>query len=177
MIHLITGGSGSGKSRYAEQQILDLGPAKRIYIATMHAYDEESVKRIERHRAMRAEKEFETIECYLKLHEQPIPEGANVLVECISNLCANEMFDPGGAGIHTIDAVLKGISHVADAAENLVIVTNEVFSDGVSHDNSTRFYQEYMGAINQELALLADKVTEVVYGIPLLIKEQQTETE
>ena len=56
MIHVITGGSGSGKSRYAEQQILELGDNRRVYLATMCPYDEESYQRIERHRAMRAEK-------------------------------------------------------------------------------------------------------------------------
>ena len=40
MIHLITGGSGSGKSRYAEQQILELGEGRRIYLATMKAIRE-----------------------------------------------------------------------------------------------------------------------------------------
>ena len=61
MLHLITGGSGSGKSRYAEGEILKLGPGRRIYIATMYPYDEESRQRIARHRAMRAGKNFETI--------------------------------------------------------------------------------------------------------------------
>ena len=42
MLHLITGGSGSGKSRYAEGEILKLGPGRRIYIATMYPSDEES---------------------------------------------------------------------------------------------------------------------------------------
>ena len=58
MLHLITGGSGSGKSRYAEEQILKLGPGRRIYVATMYPYDEDSLRRIDRHRAMRAEKNF-----------------------------------------------------------------------------------------------------------------------
>ena len=35
MFRVVTGGSGSGKSAYAEQCVLDFGPAKRIYIATM----------------------------------------------------------------------------------------------------------------------------------------------
>ena len=39
MIHLITGGVGSGKSGYAEQQIVELGEGERIYLATMAAKD------------------------------------------------------------------------------------------------------------------------------------------
>ena len=32
MLRLVTGGSGSGKSRYAEDQILSFGPRKRTNI-------------------------------------------------------------------------------------------------------------------------------------------------
>ena len=170
MIHLITGGSGSGKSRYAEQQILELGEGRRIYLATMYPYDDESYQRIDRHRAMRAEKNFETLECYTRLAELKIPKGCNVLLECMSNLVANEMFLPGAAGIHTVSAVLKGLKHLWQEAANLVIVTNEIFSDGVVYESQTRVYQEYLGAINQELAHQADRVTEVAYGIPVPVK-------
>ena len=89
MLHLITGGSGSGKSRYAEGEILKLGPGRRIYIATMYPSDEESRQRIARHRAMRAEKNFETIECYTAMAHKEFPKGANILLECMSNLVAN----------------------------------------------------------------------------------------
>ena len=49
MLTLVTGGSGSGKSAFAEDRVLSFGDAQRIYIATMHPFDEESHKRIERH--------------------------------------------------------------------------------------------------------------------------------
>ena len=65
MFHVVTGGSGSGKSAFAEQCILDCQGNKRIYIATMYPFDEESHRRIARHRAMRAEKKFTTIERYI----------------------------------------------------------------------------------------------------------------
>ena len=170
MLHLITGGSGSGKSRFAEEQILSLGENHRIYVATMQPYDEECYRRIERHRVMRADKQFETLECQTGLEDLDIPEGVDVLLECMSNLVANEMFSPGGAGLQTVQAVLRGAKHLYQRARNLVIVTNEIFSDGIEYDSSTRLYQEYLGAINQELALRADSVTEVVCGIPLALK-------
>ena len=173
MIHLITGGSGSGKSRYAEQQILELGEGRRIYLATMYPYDSESYQRIDRHRAMRAEKKFETVECYSRLAELAVPGGCNVLLECMSNLVANEMFLPNAAGIHTVKAVMDGIEHLRREAENLVIVTNEIFSDGIVYGSQTRVYQEYLGIINQELARMADRVTEVVYGIPVVLKGRE----
>ncbi len=64
MMVVVTGGSGSGKSAFAEDTILSFGEKSRFYIATMYPFDEESHKRIARHRAMRAKKNFETVECY-----------------------------------------------------------------------------------------------------------------
>lgn len=173
MMHVVTGGSGSGKSRFAEQQILDLGPANRIYIATMHPYDDESFARIDRHREMRKMKQFDTLECYTNLAELDVPAGSNVLLECMSNLTANEMFEPGAAGDKTVEAVLKGIRHVKELAANLVIVTNEIFSDGIEYDPMTQQYQQYLGQINQAMTKMADRVTEVVYGIPVHVKYDQ----
>lgn len=49
MMVLVTGGSGSGKSAFAEDKILSFGEGRRIYIATMHPYDEESHLRVRRH--------------------------------------------------------------------------------------------------------------------------------
>ncbi len=109
MLHLITGGSGSGKSRYAEDRILKLGPGRRVYVATMYPYDDESFQRIRRHRAMRAQKEFETIECYTALGKRSFPRDPIFLLECMSNLVANEMFRPEGARLHTVEAVLRGV--------------------------------------------------------------------
>ena len=172
MIHLVTGGSGSGKSAFAEQQILDMGPAHRLYIATMHPYDEESFQRIERHRRMRAEKNFDTLERYTDLLEAEIPDRCNVLLECMSNLVSNEMFEPTGAGELAVDAIMAGIRHIADCAENLVIVTNEIFSDGIDYPDLTKRYQINLAEINCYLAQMADLVTEVVYGIPVAVKRR-----
>ena len=46
MFILITGGSGSGKSEFAEAQILRLSREKRIYLATMKCFDEESKREL-----------------------------------------------------------------------------------------------------------------------------------
>ena len=67
MMILVTGGSGSGKSAFAEDCIVAFGNARRIYIATMYPFDEESRKRVKRHQAMRQGKGFDTLECYTGL--------------------------------------------------------------------------------------------------------------
>ena len=66
MMTLVTGGSGSGKSEYAER-LAAAGGTPRIYVATMIPWDDEGRRRIEKHRAMRAGKGFETVECYTGL--------------------------------------------------------------------------------------------------------------
>ena len=63
MIWLVTGGSGCGKSTWAEKLVQSLPGEKRIYIATMQVYDQESEKRVQRHRAQRANLGFRTVEC------------------------------------------------------------------------------------------------------------------
>ena len=167
MLVLITGGSGSGKSAYAEERVLGFGKARRIYIATMFPFDEESLKRIDRHRAMRRDKGFDTVECYTDLLSAEIPEDSVVLLECMSNLVANEMFQDNGAKENTVDAVFQGVKTLLSKARQVVIVTNEIFSDAVSYEEETKEYQKNLGKINQALAVLADEVVEVVYGIPV----------
>jgi adenosylcobinamide kinase/adenosylcobinamide-phosphate guanylyltransferase len=63
MITLIIGGSGSGKSEYAENYITEISESKsKYYIATMQAYDNEAQQKINRHRKLRSHKNFQTIE-------------------------------------------------------------------------------------------------------------------
>ncbi len=175
MLILITGGSGSGKSAFAEDRVLSLGEAQRIYIATMHPFDEESKKRIARHRKMRAGKGFETIECYTGLKEVQVPEGSVVLLECMSNLTANEMFEEQSAHADTVPEILEGINNLQKQAAHVVIVTNEIFSDAQIFDKEMDSYLEYLGRINQRIANFANEVVEVVYGIPVYLKGEKDE--
>ncbi len=171
MLSIVTGGSGSGKSAFAEDKVLTFGEAQRVYIATMHPFDEESHKRIERHRKMRAGKGFETVECYNGLKDVKLPSGCVVLLECMSNLVANEMFEEQGAHEQTVKDIMSGIDELVRQAAHVVIVTNEIFSDAVVFDKEMASYLEYLGKINQAVALRADEVVEVVYGIPVYQKK------
>ena len=105
MLTLVLGGSASGKSEYAEQLVLEAGAGPRFYIATMEPYDEECLRRISRHRAMRASKGFETLECPRGLAGLALPRPGVALLECMSNLVANEMFSPQGAGEQALAAL------------------------------------------------------------------------
>ena len=74
-----------------------------------------------------------------------------------------------------MEEILKGVSSLAEQAGELVVVTNEIFSDGIQYSPETRLYQAYLGQINQEIARMAVNVTEVVYGIPLCHKNERKE--
>lgn len=173
MIIVIQGGSGSGKSAYAEERALSLG-GPLYYLATMKIYDEEGKRKAERHRRLRAGKGFQTIEQPVKIEEaaELIDQGSTVLLECMSNLTANEMFaeEERRDGQEAAAAILRGIEAAAGKAEHLIIVSDNVFEDGIAYDKSTMEYMRALGYVNAYMAELAEEVTEVVAGIPLRIK-------
>lgn len=170
MLMMVTGGSGSGKSEFAESLVTGLADGPNLYIATMFPFDEECHKRIARHREMRKDKGFDTLECYTGLKHADVSGYHTVLLECMSNLTANEMYQEKGSGDYCVEEILAGIRHVKEQCRNLIIVTNEIFSDGMDYDEETRRYQKYLGEINVRMASMADLVTEVVYSIPLIHK-------
>jgi len=129
MLTLVIGGAASGKSEYAESLVLrTTGP--RYYLATMQVWDAECAARVEKHRRMRAAKQFETVECPLHLDAVCLPARGTALLEDLGNLTANELYDPAGADEHTVQAILKGLEALASQCENLIAVSNEVFSGG-----------------------------------------------
>ncbi len=194
MIYLVTGGSGSGKSAYAESLLSGFEHVyNRYYIATMQVYGEEGKKRVERHRRLRAGKGFLTVEQTVQIGDalkkfwtEESNEGAKekttlqnrtqntsaALVECVSNLTANEMFDENGqrGEQEVANRVVSGLKQLSKFVQELVIVTNNVFDDGISYDESTMSYIRALARINIELAKWADEVTEVTAGIPVIWK-------
>ena len=179
MLVLITGGSGSGKSAYAEDYITKLSKdCRKYYIATMQVYDEEGQEKVFKHQKMREGKGFLTIEQSTDIHlaADKMEKDTSIenvgLLECMSNLVANEMFREGE--IRDCELVKKsiigGIEKLSNNVTDLIIVTNNVFEDGITYDETTTNYIRAMGCINQELAKMADKVIEVVVGIPITVK-------
>lgn len=213
MLILVTGGSCSGKSSFAEKLLVETGEdTNKYYIATMEAADAESRARVARHRAQRAGKGFVTIEqardvqlAERKFGVEPAcqteasdtPEGSlqthrkAALLECMSNLVANEMFGAGENGVWieksdvsseengadpmecamrseeaVVDKVCRDIAALEETLDTLIVVTNNVFEDGVQYDAGTQAYLRVLGWINVWLAERAKQVYEVVVGIP-----------
>lgn len=172
MFTLVVGGAASGKSEYAEGLVLASPHRPRYYIATMEPFDEEGRARVEKHRRMRADKEFETVECYTGLVSVRLPERGTVLLECIGNLAANELYSPQGAGSWSgaLSAIVDGVDALLAQCDNLVVVSNEVFTGGTDYADGTEDYLRLVAGVNRALAQRADRVCEVVCGLPRYYK-------
>ncbi|MBR4691638.1 MAG: bifunctional adenosylcobinamide kinase/adenosylcobinamide-phosphate guanylyltransferase [Oscillospiraceae bacterium] len=166
---LLTGGSGCGKSTFAESLVMKF-PLPRWYVATMRSYGAESEAKIARHRAMRSTKGFETIESQTDVGKIELPGGGTVLLECLCNLTANEMFDDEGNERDPYDKILREVRSLAEKADNLILVTNDVGSDAEAYSDSTLRYVDALGRLNAAFASEFDTVYELVCGIPLLLK-------
>ena len=175
MMILVVGGSGSGKSAYAEGCISRIAEGRqKYYIATMRVFDDETRVKVEKHRRSRNGKGFITI-------EQPVSvgsalkkiKGGAALIECISNLTANEMFgDETPQSYEAVaEKIISDIKKLDSELEALVVVTNNVFEDGIIYDKATMEYMKALGNINRKLAAMADKVVETAMGNPVVIKE------
>lgn len=160
MTVLIIGYPGSGKSRMAEDMAMEMSsPGERVYIAAMIPYGDDGLARIERHQKQRDGKGFETIEAPFDIAEAAGKAGAagkTILLECLSNLAANELFerhtDPSAAAVRVADDVKR----LQELARDLVIVSNhyEITDD---FDGETVRYAEVLDELNDMIAEAADK--------------------
>lgn len=166
MLSLIIGGATSGKSAFAEELVTRL-PGPRVYLATMEPGGEEAQTRIRRHRAQRRELGFATVERSLDLAGLSLPPGANVLLEDLGNLLANEMFSPAGEGAAR---AWDGLLSLCQSSAHLTVVSNEVFSGGDRYEGETLAYLRELARLNRLLAARADLAVEVVCGLPNLLK-------
>lgn len=93
------------------------------------------------------------------------------MLECLGNLCANELYSPDGVGAGcAAEAILKGVARLAAQSRNLVIVSNEVCSGGRDYAGDTLRYLQLLAFLHRRLAAQADNVCEVVCGLPVYHK-------
>ncbi len=172
MFILITGGCKNGKSAIAEK-IICSRKSDRFYIATMQPFGEEAEAAVKRHREMRAGKNFQTIEKYTDIGEIALRSGSSVLLECMGNLCANEMFSAGCAD--PAGKIINDTRRLIAKSELFIAVTSQVGGDGIIYSDETMKYMESLGRLNSGLAAIADIVIEAVFGIPLVLKGARPE--
>ena len=168
-VRLVLGGAESGKSRFAENLIIQSGRPRR-YIATAQGWDNEMKKKIADHQAQRG---FDWITCEapIDIVEAIQAAGINeiILLDCITLWLTNLMMAE-----HNIEAYSKIL---LDALSKppcpIVIVSNEV-GQGITPNNSmSRAFLKYQGNINQRLAALAQQVFFITAGVPHMLKRPQ----
>lgn len=166
------GGAASGKSQIAEDICHRLCKSDKLYIATMAVNDAEGEQRVQRHRAMRKDKGFHTVESKLcqSLAAITNTEYNTALLECLSNLLANEMFIGNKAADTATCDISDYIENIRLSKENLIVVTNDIFGEHKEYDPFTKAYITALATINKKLAHTADAVIEAVCGIPIYHK-------
>lgn len=142
---LVSGSNNSGKSLYAEQLIAQT-KGERYYIATMLPCTDDNHRRIEKHRAQRRGLGFQTLECPYQVGNASVAADGVVLLEDVSNLLANAIFEKGGDA----DSVFKDICDLLNRCRVLVAVTISGLNDD-GYDAETSAYINGLNEINQKL--------------------------
>jgi len=168
---LILGGARSGKS----QRALALGQQSAgptAFLATAPALDGDMKARIARHRAERprawttVEEPFEIVPACRRLAGR----HALVIIDCLTLWVSNRL--ARGDGDEAIVAGADDLAKfMAERAVSLILVSNEVGA-GVHPPTEVGVrFSELLGSVNQRMAAAADRVTLMVAGLPLSIKD------
>lgn len=179
-ITLVTGGSRSGKSSFAENLLKDTDDV--LYIATAIITDVEMEHRIKKHVDSRNSK-WETCEGFFDLDkaiEQYDME--NIMLDCVTIMTTNLMFkqelDFDNMSMEEVDDLLKNIKgefqklilKTKESNKNLIMVTNEVGLGLVPETKLSRIFRDIAGFVNQYIASLSDEVYLICCGLPLKLK-------
>jgi adenosylcobinamide kinase/adenosylcobinamide-phosphate guanylyltransferase len=175
-IHLVTGGSRSGKSAYA-QKLAEALPGPRAYVATCPVIDAETAERVKRHREARGAALWETI-------EEPVDLAGAIgraaayrvlLIDCLTLWINNLLYEAERRGeAFTEEATAVRCRELIAACRafpgTVILVTNELGMGIVPASEATRRFRDCAGRCNQLIAAAAAEVTLVVSGIPLRLK-------
>ena len=161
------GGARSGKSAFAERLVREAS-ARRAYVATAQAFDDEMQERIRRHREDRGDG-WTTIEEPLDLAgalAKAAEGGAGAtLVDCLTLWVTNLMMADCDCD-RAADALLEGLP----PGGTVVFVSNEVGGGIVPMDPMSRAFRDHAGRLHQALAARADEVYLVTAGLAQRLK-------
>jgi adenosylcobinamide kinase/adenosylcobinamide-phosphate guanylyltransferase len=180
-IILITGGSRSGKSTYA-QGVAESISGIRTYIATCPCVDEEMEERIRKHKEARQSSSWQTIEETTDLAGalQRTKASQVILVDCLTLWVNNLMYEAEqqGKDITEEDSarLCKEVLGVCnDLPGTVIFVTNEVGLGIIPDNPASRLFRDIAGRCNQIIAGRADVVIFMISGLPMNIKGDKIE--
>lgn len=166
MLTLILGGARSGKSTRA----LSLGQGRVLFVATAEALDEEMAARIAVHKAERPA-EWDTLEeprDIARSLRTRVNAYDTVIIDCLT-LWVSNLLEVGGTPAEWVAPLIA--AYQAGKA-NWVVISNEVGLGLVPDTPLGRRYRDALGVVNQLVAQAADRVTLMVAGIPVQIKDE-----
>ncbi len=170
MRELILGGVRSGKSSYAERVAEESGQ-DLLYLATATAGDSEMEGRIRHHQQNRSPA-WGLIEEPLYLADvlqRESREGRTILVECLTLWLTNLLLqEDEGLLVAERESLIELLPTLPG---NILLVGNETGMGVVPMDALSRRYCDEAGWLHQRLAILCERVTLVVAGLPQRLKE------
>jgi len=177
-IILVTGGTRSGKSRFAESLCLSL-TEPRFYIATCPRIEGDSdlALRIEAHQAVRAGCGWITLEEPLDLERslnQALQRQGNALLECLGLWINNLVFQGIEDRREAEETLQKRIAKICgqwrQGVGTLVVVGQEAGLGMVPCERESRLWLDLLGCARNAFAAEADEVFLVASGLPLRLK-------
>ena len=168
MITYIYGGVSSGKSEYAEE-LISREFNKKIYLATMENTGEYAGKRVEKHLLQREGKGFFTIEEPRHIKALNIDEDDNILLEDLTNLLSNNLFNEAGLKNNfkeITEEIFSDIITLKDRCNSVFIVGNDIFSTERNQSKELDIFIDCLYSLHNKIIEVADRVIEVVYGLP-----------
>jgi len=166
-VALVLGGVRSGKSRFAENLVLETGK-RPVYIATTEVQDDEMRQRVREHRERR-DARWKTLEAPLDLIRginNESGENRAILVDCLTLWLTNLMIYKRDIGTQC-DAL---VHLLRGARSDIVLVANEVGLGIVPEHELAREFRDYAGRLNQAVAAVAGSVYFIAAGLPLRLK-------
>jgi len=168
---VVTGGIKSGKSSWALQLGTELG-ARRAFVATALAMDEEIKKKIKRHRKERGSRwtTFEEARDPAGLLSQMQGQYDVVLVDCLTMWISNllTVFHLQKTAVQR--ATTELMRCLRRVRQPTILVTNEVSMGILPADSMARTYLDLLSTANKAAAAMASSVFFMVAGIPQKIK-------
>ncbi len=166
MKHFILGGARSGKSRFAEQWLLEQSCSSFVYVATATAGDEEMQARIAHHQQRRGE-QWQLVEEPLHLDRvlKQYDSSCGILIDCLTLWLSNALMNNGWPEVRE-----NFITALKESNATICLVSNEVGQGIVPMGELSRQFVDESGWLHQELAQLCHRVSWVVAGLPQKLK-------
>ena len=132
--------------------------------------DADLQQRIEHHRRER-DPRFETAEAGHR-PEQVVLEGRTAVVDCVTLWLSTVWMEERQDSAVIRRRMRESVAAMHARARHLLLISNEIGLGVHAATAAGRQFADLQGWINQDIAALADRVTLMVAGLPLPIKQE-----